>query len=140
MISHATHTAAGGGPLMLQTVPVHPHPFAFAGCVPKATETCKCDVCGMVANTGSFAPVETRLFSMMGAQGCGQDGPVGLVVDVGANAGYFTSLSIAMGCAVLSLEPSPLVGSLLQLNIALNRNKVGLGPVWGEITHWVSGT
>ncbi len=157
LVSHASKTVAGDGPLFLSTINIRPHPFVFAGCTPSGT--CKCDVCGMIAETGSFAPVETRIFAWLGSRECSHEGPTGLVVvclfvlfnamisytcawlqhniaslqqDVGANAGYFTSLSIAMGCAVLSLEPSSLVGSLLQVNIALNRHrnsKVQMMPV-----------
>lgn len=109
-------------PLTLQTIPTHRN-FSFAGCVPP---DCRCDVCGMVAHSGSFAPLETRAYEFLGSKGCAHDGNTGLVVDVGANAGYFTAHALSMGCAVLALEPNPHVATLLQLNIALNRPKACL--------------
>lgn len=107
-------------PLTIQTIPSESK-FSFATCVPP---NCRCDVCGMVAETGSFAPVETRAYEFLGSTGCAHEGNTGLVVDVGANAGYFAAHALSMGCAVLALEPNPHVATLLQLNMALNRPKV----------------
>lgn len=106
--------------LTLQSVPSN-RSFLFAGCVPP---DCRCDVCGMVAHTGSFAPLETRAYEYLGQRGCAHEGSTGLVVDVGANAGYFAAHALSMGCGVLALEPNPSVATLLQLNMALNRPKV----------------
>lgn len=61
----------------------------------------------------------------MGARGCLNDlDTTGLVVDVGANAGYFAAHALSMGCSVLALEPTSDANALLRLNIALNRPKV----------------
>lgn len=50
--------------------------------------------------------------------------PPGTVfVDVGANVGYYTILMAMNGCNVMSFEPNPAVFSLLERNIALNRQQ-----------------
>ena len=51
---------------------------------------------------------------------CCQDG-AGLVVDVGANFGWYTLYSLALGCRTLSFEPVPMWREVLRLGVALNR-------------------
>lgn len=121
MLIQGVQRVANNRPLTLQSIPTN-RTFTFAGCVPP---DCQCDVCGMVAKLDSFAPVETRAYEHLGLRGCSTDvRKPGLVVDVGANSGYFTAHALSMGCRVLALEPNPHVATLLQLNIALNRLKV----------------
>ena len=51
---------------------------------------------------------------------CCQDG-AGLVVDVGANFGWYTLYSLALGCRTLSFEPVLMWREVLRLGVALNR-------------------
>ena len=48
-------------------------------------------------------------------------GGAGLVVDVGANFGWYTLYSLALGCRTLSFEPVPMWREVLRLGVALNR-------------------
>ena len=50
---------------------------------------------------------------------CCQGG--GLVVDVGANFGWYTLYSLSLGCHALSFEPVPMWREVLSLGVALNR-------------------
>jgi len=45
----------------------------------------------------------------------------GTVVDVGANFGWYTLLSLALGCAVVAVEPVPAWREVLTLGVALNQ-------------------
>ena len=44
----------------------------------------------------------------------------GLVLDVGANFGWYTLFSVALGCRVVNFEPVPMWRDVLRLGIALN--------------------
>lgn len=48
-------------------------------------------------------------------------GGAGLVVDVGANFGWYTLYSLALGCRTLSFEPVPMWREVLRIGVALNR-------------------
>ena len=46
----------------------------------------------------------------------------GLVLDVGANFGWYTLFSVALGCRALSFEPVPMWREVLRLGVALNHD------------------
>lgn len=84
----------------------------------------QCDLCEMITKNNFFAPVETGLFDFLLSRSCstfnmGARGG-GLVVDVGANIGYFTLLAANYGCRVQAFEPHELNLALLRSSIALN--------------------
>jgi hypothetical protein len=66
---------------------------------------CKCDVCRWIIQLGYFAPVETTIFRHILNNDTWENGA--MVVDVGANVGYFSAYAITMGCRVASFEPNP---------------------------------
>ena len=51
----------------------------------------------------------------------GGPGPGPTVVDVGANFGWYTLLSLALGCAVVAVEPVPAWREVRTLGVALNQ-------------------
>lgn len=58
--------------------------------------------------TGLYSPTETSLFLFILRERCSELSPDGrppLVIDAGANIGYFTLLSMSLGCRVLAFEP-----------------------------------
>lgn len=75
-----------------------------------------------IMEKGIFAPKETLLFYTILHDRCKEkkNGKPPLVVDVGTNVGWFTMLSAAMGCRVLSFEPNPSIHPYLKMSIALN--------------------
>jgi hypothetical protein len=95
-------------------------------------ENCKCDICDGVVGLGYFAPVETSIFRHIlgGNGGCHHDDAGGgahhhlqqqqqLVVDVGANVGYFSAYATALGCRVASFEPNRNPRHYLEASAAL---------------------
>ncbi|KAH9548815.1 hypothetical protein CY35_11G106600 [Sphagnum magellanicum] len=66
---------------------------------------CKCDVCRWIIQLGYFAPVETTIFRHILNNDTWENGA--MVVDVGANVGYFSAYATMMGCRVASFEPNP---------------------------------
>ncbi|MBT7958998.1 MAG: FkbM family methyltransferase [Akkermansiaceae bacterium] len=70
----------------------------------------------MVRKAGYFAEAETLLFQRILTQDCSNK----LVVDVGANIGYFTMLSLASGCRVVAFEPQPGARELIRQSLRLN--------------------
>ncbi|KAH9574590.1 hypothetical protein CY35_01G066400 [Sphagnum magellanicum] len=97
-------------------------------------ENCKCDICNGVVGLGYFAPVETSIFRHIlgGNGGCHHDDAGGgahhhlqqqqqqqLVVDVGANVGYFSAYATALGCRVASFEPNRNPRRYLEASAAL---------------------
>ena len=53
-----------------------------------------------------------------------------LVVDVGANVGYFTLLSLALGCRVTALEPQQHIVPLVKSSLALNHPSFARRVTW----------
>jgi FkbM family methyltransferase len=74
----------------------------------------------LVANR-FLAAKEAVLFHNI-LQDCRADpaAPPPLVVDAGANLGYFCLFAAAYGCRVVCVEPQPHVRSLLELSVAIN--------------------
>lgn len=61
------------------------------------------------------------LFRKIGNEGCNDDGP--LVVDVGANEGFYTLLAASYGCRVISFEPQRLCVDRLSASFGQNNFK-----------------
>ena len=74
-----------------------------------------CNLCRALHKSRFFAPMETAIFLEI------LSGDVsGIVVDVGANIGYFSMLSLALGREVIAAEPFPSSAAFLELSAALN--------------------
>ena len=73
----------------------------------------------MRASSG-YAPVESALVSAILRRRCGASSPPPLVLDVGANLGYFSLLAAAHGCRVRAFEPSPGLAEIVRASVALN--------------------
>jgi FkbM family methyltransferase len=87
-------------------------PFITAACV-----DCECRVvCDTLRENHVFAPVETSIFEYILRLTREEDR---VVVDVGANIGYFTFLSSAWGAKVYSFEPNVHAAALLRVGAAL---------------------
>jgi len=74
-------------------------------------------------NAGYFAPVETTIFRTILTEQCKQkdkNGNPPLVIDVGANNGYFTLYAAKLGCRVVAFEPYPRLVQFLQMSIMVN--------------------
>jgi hypothetical protein len=84
-------------------------------------ENCKCDICSQTLRRGFFAPIETTIFRhILGNGVCGRAAPNNLVVDVGANVGYFSAYASALGCRVASFEPNQNPRRYLEASAALH--------------------
>jgi len=68
---------------------------------------------------GIFAPAETQIFWSLLQNECKKDPPP-LVVDVGANLGWFTLFAASMGCRVISFEPNSLAMTFLKISVKFN--------------------
>jgi FkbM family methyltransferase len=87
-------------------------PFITAACV-----DCECMVvCDHLREHHVFAPVETSIFEHILGLTREEDR---VVVDVGANIGYFTFLSSAWGAKVYSFEPNVHAAKLFRIGAAL---------------------
>jgi hypothetical protein len=83
-------------------------------------ENCKCDVCYRTDWYGYFAPIETTIFRhILGNGSCDGAARNNLVVDVGANVGYFSAYASALGCRVASFEPNQNPRRYLEASAAL---------------------
>ncbi|GAX82272.1 hypothetical protein CEUSTIGMA_g9701.t1 [Chlamydomonas eustigma] len=80
------------------------------------------DVSAMLENYGALEGGVTRVVhEILGDGQCHRkDGSRGLVLDVGANFGYFTLMAAMYGCRVIAWEPVPLFRAYLHHGIALN--------------------
>ncbi len=84
-------------------------------------ENCKCDICSNTLLLGYFAPIETTIFRhILGNGVCGRAAPNNLLVDVGANVGYFSAYASALGCRVASFEPNEHPRRYLEASAALH--------------------
>jgi FkbM family methyltransferase len=66
---------------------------------------CACDICEWLVQMSYFAPVETLLFHYILVHECKNFDDNDVVVDVGANVGYFAIYAALHGCRVLAFEP-----------------------------------
>ena len=91
-----------------------------------------------VRNTGIYAPVESLIFyTVLDAPAR----PAGIVVDVGVNIGWFSTLSLSLGYAVIGFEPQAHIHPFLHATAALNRSppssfrlfECALGGEYGHI-------
>jgi FkbM family methyltransferase len=84
-------------------------------------ENCKCDICSQTLWLTYFAPIETTIFRhILGNGVCGREAPNNLLVDVGANVGYFSAYASALGCRVASFEPNEHPRRYLEASAALH--------------------
>ncbi|KAG1678984.1 hypothetical protein FOA52_013047 [Chlamydomonas sp. UWO 241] len=79
------------------------------------------DVSHMVDRVGLLEGGITQVFYESLHKHCVQpDGSRGLVIDVGANFGYFSVYSALMGCRVIAWEPVPMFRAFVRYNVQLN--------------------
>lgn len=80
-------------------------------------------VSAIIRQSGGYAPVESAVVSAVLRRSC-RAGPTGapppLVLDVGANLGYFALMAAAHGCRVVAYEPSVRLCGMLAASAALN--------------------
>ncbi|GIL87966.1 hypothetical protein Vretimale_6338 [Volvox reticuliferus] len=97
---------------------VHPGiRFAFAYTDPQHDF----DVSYHMENTGILeAGISTIVYQLLSKRCLREDGTRALVVDVGANFGWFAVMAARIGCRVIAFEPVPLFRSFLEYNIHLN--------------------
>lgn len=114
-----TSAMAEGKPMIhLVTVKVM-KPFRMFIC----TE-CHCDICDFVLRFGYFAPIESMIFHHILTQGSGCTNSDALVVDAGANVGYFSLLAAAYGCRVVAFEPNVKARLYLEASAALHEDNL----------------
>jgi FkbM family methyltransferase len=79
---------------------------------------------GVVSNNinefGSFAPTETVIFKTILKGRCNLSNPE-LVIDIGANLGYFSTYAAKMGCKVHAYEPVPSPRRFININAKVNQ-------------------
>eukprot|EP01062_Namystynia_karyoxenos_P035894 TRINITY_DN26181_c0_g1_i2.p3 TRINITY_DN26181_c0_g1~~TRINITY_DN26181_c0_g1_i2.p3 ORF type:complete len:253 (+),score=60.19 TRINITY_DN26181_c0_g1_i2:89-760(+) len=79
---------------------------------------------GVFRAAGVMSPVATIAAGVALAEACG--GPSApLVIDAGANCGYFSALAAALGCRAWALEPQPQAHRLLALTSFVNAGGAG---------------
>ena len=79
------------------------------------------DVSGQMAEQGLIEPGLTWVWHKLLKKGCGAiNGERGLVLDIGANFGYYTFMSAAMGCRVVAWEPVPKFSAFLRYGLLRN--------------------
>jgi len=93
---------------------------------------------------GVFAPSESSIFDYVLRDGCKRRNALGqppLVVDVGANLGWFTLLAASYGCRVISFEILPKAVQLIRLSLELNHftdrvqlYHLGMSHISGNLT------
>ena len=72
-----------------------------------------------MSRTGLVEPMLTHAWHELTWRCCQRPGG-GLVVDVGANYGWYTLLSLALGCSVVAFEPVPAFAGILAQGLHLN--------------------
>jgi len=86
-----------------------------------------------IYDDGMFEAETHYLFEhiLLGPDGCrnsiSNNGEPPLVLDVGANLGWFTSYSAAAGCRVIGVEPQPRMLTLINVTLELNEFQSRLG-------------
>lgn len=115
-------TAAYDAPLemFLQTAAV-PRPFSLA-LPPKD----KSYVSQHMAASRVWAPSETLIFHHILSRGCVSGGKPALVVDIGANLGYFSILALHYGCRVIAFEPQQRAVEYIKVSAALDPLAAGM--------------
>lgn len=79
------------------------------------------DVSGQMAEVGLIEPGLTWVWHKLLKKGCGGlHGARGLVLDIGANFGYYSLMSAAMGCRVVAWEPVPKFSAFLRYGLLRN--------------------
>jgi len=91
-------------------------PFAFAMPSKKERE----GVALSIIEDGVLEEATQVVFQYLLAKSCSKVPGGALVVDAGANLGYFTTYSATLGCRVISFEPQPRLLVLFRTSLALN--------------------
>eukprot|EP00195_Chlamydomonas_chlamydogama_P011405 CAMPEP_0202902672 /NCGR_PEP_ID=MMETSP1392-20130828/16989_1 /ASSEMBLY_ACC=CAM_ASM_000868 /TAXON_ID=225041 /ORGANISM="Chlamydomonas chlamydogama, Strain SAG 11-48b" /LENGTH=567 /DNA_ID=CAMNT_0049589473 /DNA_START=195 /DNA_END=1898 /DNA_ORIENTATION=+ len=79
------------------------------------------DVSDMVDRLGLIEAGITQIFHQVLKDRCvSPDGSRALVVDIGANFGYFTLYAASMGCRVIAWEPVPLFRAFVKYGLQIN--------------------
>lgn len=76
-------------------------------------------VSAIIRNARGYAPVESAAIEAILRRACASSPPP-LVLDVGANLGYFTLLAAAHGCRVRAYEPSITMSNIVRDAVSLN--------------------
>ena len=76
----------------------------------------RCDVCSSIRNFGGWQPVQTLITHALLQEECRWGL---LVIDVGANMGWFTLLARSLGCHVVAFEPQAADHATASLRTAL---------------------
>ncbi|KAL3895457.1 MAG: hypothetical protein SGPRY_013507, partial [Prymnesium sp.] len=59
----------------------------------------------------------------------------GLVIDVGSNFGWYSLYSIALGCDVIAIEPTPIWQNVLRLGLAINPGFASKLRLFGNVIY-----
>eukprot|EP00878_Enallax_costatus_P032966 GHUV01036326.1.p1 GENE.GHUV01036326.1~~GHUV01036326.1.p1 ORF type:complete len:391 (+),score=73.39 GHUV01036326.1:262-1434(+) len=88
------------------------------------------DVSKYIQQEGVLEVGISQVFYTLLSGRCSSTGPGGLVVDVGANFGWFSLLAAKLGCRVVAWEPVPQFLAFLSHNLARNNlsHKVEVRP------------
>lgn len=96
----------------------------------------------LLREVGAWGPLETSAFASVLQPDCVTSTGRALVLDAGANLGFFTLLAASHGCRVISFEPSPRLCAIIAASAALNglsdRIRIvnaGVGSVPGTLTY-----
>jgi FkbM family methyltransferase len=74
-----------------------------------------------ILESSIYAPAETAIFKHVLSNSCSRnDSRRALVVDVGANLGYFSLYALSHGCRVLAIEAASELASVLNHSVRLN--------------------
>jgi len=112
------------GPAVFYVYPIDSTPpFAFA-----LADISVEGVARSIIKDGILEQPTQEVFRYLLSEKCTQTKEGQLVVDLGANLGYFTTYSAVMGCRVKSVEPQPRLLDIFNFSLSLNgvRDRVQL--------------
>ena len=75
-----------------------------------------------IAKTGIWDSRETEVAKEILQAGCLSNSSTSLMVDVGANTGYFSAMALAAGCSVVTFEPTSYHEPYIRLSAHANGN------------------
>jgi FkbM family methyltransferase len=110
--------------------PQLPHEFSLA-----VHEDGDAFVSATIATTQCWEPFETTVFARLLSGYCEANGARPLVVDGGANLGWYTVVAGLLGADVLAAEPMPTNAELLQSNIDRNELTAAVEVFRGALGH-----
>ena len=86
-----------------------------------------------VEDVGLLEPVLTHLWHELTWKCCSSGD--GLVVDIGANWGWYSLLSLALGCSVIAFEPVPAFHDVLRRGVAANPDFIGRAELHRKVVY-----